>query len=136
MRRTLIAFDPPLRPKSAAMTSASPQTSLSKAPPFEEKTPTTVQSCFWSLTEEPMSRPWMRCAILSPTMTSYRPGLKARPWTIWIPLRTSKARGVTPRTEMLVGSPSFFGFMVTTTSSGEARGWPSAPRAISSRTTI
>jgi len=131
-----MAFEPPVRPKSTPITSASPQISLSKALPCDEKMPTTFQSCFCSFTAEPMSRPWTRFAILSPTITSYRPGVKLRPWTILIPLRTSKALGVTPRTLMLVGSPFFLGFMVTTTSSGEASGWPSAPRATSSRTAI
>ena len=38
--------------------------------PCEVKVPTTVHSCFCSLTLAPMSRPWTRLAIFSPTMTS------------------------------------------------------------------
>ena len=70
-------------------------------------------------------------------MISSRPGVKLRPWVIWMPPRTSKPRGVTPRMVTLVGVPSAsLGSASTITSSGEASGWPSAPRATRESTAI
>ena len=67
----------------------------------------------------------MRLGSLRPTITSSRPGVKLRPSTIRIPLRTSKARGETPRTVTLVGWPSVArGSAITITSSQDASGWP------------
>ncbi len=54
-----------------------------------------------------------------------------------MPPRTSKASGVTPRKVTLAGWPSVArGRPITTTSSQEASGWPSGPRATRSSTAI
>ena len=70
-------------------------------------------------------------------MISLSPSVKLRPSVMAIPVRTWKALGVTPRTVTLVGWPSaFFGRLATMTISGEARGWPSTPRATRLSTSI
>ncbi len=54
-----------------------------------------------------------------------------------MPPRTSKARARTPRTLTLTSAPSALRFKPATTRiSGEARGWPSAPRATRGSTAI
>ena len=86
---------------------------------------------------EPTSTPLTRSAIRLPTITSNRPGVKVLPSTTLMLLRTLKAVGVTPRNVMLVGIfVPFLGRVVMTTTSHEARGLPSAPRATRGSTAI
>ena len=75
-----------------------------------------------------MSSPVTRSAIFLPTITSYSPGVKLRPSTTLIPLRTLKAIGRHPA-EGDVGGwlPSVrFGRVVRTTTSHDAIGVPAA----------
>src|SRR5438552_13874528 len=135
-RRTTSEFEPPWRRKGPAIVSRSAQTSLSKGPPREAKRPTSCQPWRWMGMVAPRSRPRTRCAMRSPTMTSYRPGWKERPRLISIPPRTSKARGVRPRMVTLVAAPSLRrGKEPMTTISGEAKGRPCASVATRESTT-
>ena len=68
--RTTREFEPPVRWKAGPMASMSPQISLSNPPPCERKIPTMSHSLRWTVIFAPRSRPWMRSAIRSPTMTS------------------------------------------------------------------
>ena len=63
-------------------------------------------------------------------MTSARPGLNARPDVRWMPPRTSKATGGTPRRVTFVRWPPVrLGSDMIITDSQDAMTWPSAPRA-------
>src|ERR1017187_10016759 len=79
---------------------------------------------------DPISSPVTRSAIFLPTITSYNPGVKLRPWTTLIPLRTLKAIGDTPRNVTLAGCPSVrLGRVVRMTTSHDASGPPALSRA-------
>ena len=135
--RTTSELLPAPRWKTAPKVSKSPQISLSKAPPCDSKTPTILKRFCWYLTSWPSSSPPIRCCILWPTITSSSPGVKRRPSTSVIPPRTSKARGVTARSETFAGSPSVErGRPITTTHSQDAIGCPLASRATRSSTRI
>ncbi len=78
----------------------------------------------------PMFSPVTRSAIFLPTMTSYRPGVKLRPSTIFTLLRTLKTMGGTPRMVMLAGWPSLRrGLLARMTTSHEAMAFPALSRA-------
>ena len=94
------------------------------------KTPTTFQVAPPNFTSLPSVSPLKRTVACLPTLISRVPGVKRRPSTKVSVLRISNASGPTPRTGTLAGWLSDDrGSAMMTTSSGDASGWPSLPRA-------